>query len=46
VIFYGLGDGQRLHELPVAARDMAIGPGGRLLAVAQTDGRVTLWGVP
>jgi WD40 repeat protein len=46
VIFYRLGDGQRLHDLPVAARDMAIGPGGRLLVVAQTDGRVTLWGVP
>ncbi|MFL5802347.1 MAG: hypothetical protein ACJ8CR_11490 [Roseiflexaceae bacterium] len=35
-----------LHQLEVQAQDMTIGPAGRLLAIAQTDGQVTLWGVP
>jgi WD40 repeat protein len=46
VAFYRLSDGGELHRLSVGVQDMAIGPAGRLLASAQTDGQVTLWGVP
>jgi WD40 repeat protein len=46
VVFYRLSNGQQLHRLSVGVQDIAIGPAGRLLAVAQTDGQVTLWGVP
>jgi WD40 repeat protein len=45
VTFYRLSDGSELHRLSVGVQDMAIGPAGRLLAIAQTDGQVTLWGV-
>lgn len=45
VVFYRIGDGAVLYRLNVAAQDVALDPGQRLLAVLH-NGLITLWGAP